>query len=649
MSKRSAGRIAYFWAVTVVLAAGVPSHAQTLALAKDGATEYRIVVPVETDVSTNAVADDFASILKEMTGAEFAVVTDGTEPVAKEIVIGAHNARLEKLGLADMAEDFSGGEYEIRTVGEKLVIAGGPSRGTINGMYGLLQDHLGCRWFTPGCMKMPGQATLMLGETRDRQKPCFVWRSTNACMHWDAAWTARNRLNQCLTGGGSLSMDMLMSDDRVKSIGNYPGVHMMSYIPKSLYDEHPEYYAMVDGKRACPENSNQRAYCVTNPGFVKWFAEWLMERRLRGTTGLVRVDISQADTSTICQCSACKATHERVGVTGAYIEFDNAVAEIVAAKYPDVELQTYAYQPTFVAPPVQLHPNIRVIWCPITYCAMHAMNACAANRDRRLLPILADWQTKARQVGIWYYHTQSDQLMPHIMMSATAKNFKTFENMGIDYLFTEVGPSQGMRPNKAFDGDKLLPAYGNAERNGYFTVPFGLVHLREYLACRLLWDADYDWKAGVRDFCETYYGPAGDDLAELALMTESPASYEKTLGTTFAKYPGIHQSISIAPKPKWTALAKMNALCDGAVAKVMDDRAYRRRVELARLSVDLALLCFAPADDALRKEAFDRFFPLMEELGFKEIRRTAVGYDRKALADFKELVSHPEDLVIVGE
>ena len=45
--------------------------------------------------------------------------------------------------------------------------------------------------------------------------------SANAPLHWDGDWTARNRLNECKTYGGGVSQDMLMSDPRVATIGNY--------------------------------------------------------------------------------------------------------------------------------------------------------------------------------------------------------------------------------------------------------------------------------------------------------------------------------------------------------------------------------------------------------------------------------------------
>ena len=638
-------------ASALVLAAGVASHAEGLTLAKDGGTEYQIVIPKEADVSTKAVAGDFAGILREMTGAEFAMVTDDTKASAKEIVVGADNARLEKLGLTDMTKDFAEGEYEIRRVGETLVIAGGPNRGTINGMYGFLQDHLGCRWFTPGCMKIPKRKTIALGEITDRQKPAFIWRTQTSQMHWDAAWTARSRLNECKTYGGGVSMNMLMSDDRVKTIGNYASGHAMSYIPGSLFETHPEYYSMIGGKRACPENPSQRNYCMTNDGLAEYMAG-VLKKKLRGSEEKrVFVGLGHPDNGNFCRCDACKASYDVRGISGTYMAFDNKVTEMAVAQYPKAVVTTLAYGVSYPPPKdgMTMHPNLRVVWCPIGACYAHAFDECDANLDRHIVEDLAQWQKTSTLLTIWHYTYQSDSLMPGPRMRAHAEDLRLYARMNVQGIYGQDSPDSSRRINKAFDGDKVMPAYGNAERQGYFTVPFALMHLRGYLFSRLLWDAGFDWKEGVRDFCETYYGPAGEEIAEFALMVEDVGSYEKTLGSSFKSYSGVHMSLSLAPKLKASSIEKMNALFEEALPKVEGDKTYRRRVELARASLDLEILCFDPAKSALRKEAFDRFFPLMEELGLKSIQRTAVSYDKKTLAEFKELMKAPEKLVIPGE
>ena len=653
MSEKDAKRITriLLCVSALVVAAGAPSDAAGFTLAKYGGTEYRIVIPQDTDVSTKAVAEDFAAILKEMTGADFPVVTDDTEPGPGEIVVGATNARLVALGLAGMTQDFAEGECEVRTVGVKLVIAGGPLRGTINGMYGFLQDHLGCRWFTPGCMQMPKRATLEIGEIADRQKPAFVWRTQNAQMHWDAAWTARNRLNECKTYGGGVSMSMLMSDPRVATIGNYASGHAMGYIPGSLFETHPEYYSMIAGERVCPEDPNQRNYCMTNDGLAEYMGG-VLKNQLRGSEGKRRfVGLGHPDNGNFCRCDVCQASYDVRGISGTYMAFDNKVTEMVVAQYPEAVVTTLAYGVSYPPPKdgMVMHPSLRVVWCPIGACYAHGFTECDANLDRHIAEDLAQWQATSSRLTIWHYTYQSDSLMPTPRMLAHAQDLRLYAGMNVQGVFGQDNPDSSRRTNRAFDGDKVMPAYGAAGKQGYFTVPFGLMHLRGYLFSRLLWDADFDWKDGVRDFCGNYYGPAGKALAEFALAVEDIDSYERTIGSTYKSYPGVHMSIGIAPKLKASSVAKMNALFEEALPAVEGDRTYRRRVELARASLDLAILCFEPAESALRKEAFDRFFALMEELGLKSIQRTPVGMESKSLAEFKEFMSHPDRLVIPGE
>ena len=66
--------------------------------------------------------------------------------------------------------------YVIRTVGERLVIAGGQLRGNMYGVYGFLEDHLGCRWFAPGVSRIPKSPRLAVGPIDDRQVPALEYR-----------------------------------------------------------------------------------------------------------------------------------------------------------------------------------------------------------------------------------------------------------------------------------------------------------------------------------------------------------------------------------------------------------------------------------------------------------------------------------------
>lgn len=647
MTKRGACALC---ALALLLGSGGCAVIRYLAVTQGGETRYRVVVPADADTSTGAVAEDFAGILTEITGAAFPVVTDAEEPTDHEIIVGAGNARLEQFGLRDMTAGFTQGEYAIRTIRNPkgtihyVIIAGGPPRGTINGMYGFLQDHLGCRWFTPGVSRIPKRKTFWVGDIDERRKPAFVYRTTNPPGHWDAAWTARNRLNEAQTHGGSASLASLMSDPRAATIGNHWAAHKFTYIPDSLFEEHPEYYAEKDGRRICDPNPGRRAYCLTNDGFARYVADWL-KGQFKGDPDRRFASVTQVDYPSYCECAKCKASYDRVGTSGTFMEFVNKVAAAVAADTPHAIITTLAYQITWKPSPVKMHPNVRVMWCPIGHCCMHGLGECESNTGRDFLPQLAEWQSQCDHMGVWYYHFQNDTLMPHMNIFAAQESLREFQRMGVKSVFVQDNCNQSMRTASAPDGDKLIAAYGDAERIGYFTVPFGIEHVRSYVVARLLWDPDFDVKKGIKDFCKTYYGPAGGDLARFVMMCEDEGSYERS-PARFAYKPaaGMHAGISWAPMPAWPAVVEMDALFDRAEKKVCDDPTLLRRVRMARLSLELAILCYANVDDPLRGKAFDGFFALTEELGLKELMRTPVTAGRASISAFKELMSVPATL-----
>ena len=621
----------------------VCSTASALELTRDGKTDYRIVISAGADVSTKAVAEDMAAMLKEISGATFTIATDETQATAHEIIVGHDNKRLAGIDTSTMAI----GAYEIKTAGEKLYIAGSPPRGSVNGMYGFLQDHLGVRYFTPGVTRLPKQVAIKVGDISDRQKPAFRWRSANAPLHWDGGWTARNRLNECKTYGGGVSQDMLMSDPRVATIGNYYSAHAFSYIPRELYDEHPEYYMERDGKRICQDNSNERAYCLSNQDFAKYMAERITAHTSSDDPPK-RVGLGHADNGSFCRCNVCKTYYDTLGLAGTYMLFNNLVCQYIAESHPNVTVGTLSYGITFAPTKFKLAKNLFVTWCPISPCYLHGFDACEANRDRNVIPQLKQWIANTSILGVWYYHHQADSLMPHPRVHSTQYNLKLFRSLGLDGVFVEDYAGSTIRDNAAPDGDKLMPAYGDAKKEGYFTVAWGSNHIKTYIVAQLLWNPDYDVEQGIREFCETYFGAAGDEMAEFFLAIESNDSYAKTMGRTYATYDGVHGNGSFAPIMKWDVVQRMDKVFDEAERKVAGSKTLLRRVQLARLPLQLEILCFAEPDDPLREKAFGPFFALMEGMGFKSVYRTGVTYERKTIPELKAIFAEPHKLAIPG-
>ena len=116
-------------------------------LTADGKTNYRIVLPAEPTSTERIAADELAKYLKQISGATFEVVDDGSPETDAEIVVG-FGRRTDAL-LPDFDVDELGHDgFIIKTVGTRLIIAGGKKRGTMYGVYSFLEDVLGCRWWT---------------------------------------------------------------------------------------------------------------------------------------------------------------------------------------------------------------------------------------------------------------------------------------------------------------------------------------------------------------------------------------------------------------------------------------------------------------------------------------------------------------------
>ena len=130
------------------------SFSAELTLANDGQTTYQIVVADNASPSTKHGAEELQTFLEQITGARLPIVSERQPQKATEIILG-NNAHFKNLGIKIDFDALGDEGYVIRTVGDTLVIAGGELRGNMYGVYGFLEDHLGCRWFTPEVSRIP--------------------------------------------------------------------------------------------------------------------------------------------------------------------------------------------------------------------------------------------------------------------------------------------------------------------------------------------------------------------------------------------------------------------------------------------------------------------------------------------------------------
>lgn len=119
----------------------------TITLARDGASEYRIVIPANASEVEKLAAAELQTFLTQMSRADLPIISDDQPSGAREIILG-NNRHLNELGLPVNVAPLGQEGFRIQTVGSRLVIVGGPANGTLYGVYGFLEDHLGCHWLS---------------------------------------------------------------------------------------------------------------------------------------------------------------------------------------------------------------------------------------------------------------------------------------------------------------------------------------------------------------------------------------------------------------------------------------------------------------------------------------------------------------------
>ena len=85
--------------------------------------------------------------------------------------------------------------YRIAMEGDDLVLTGGTGRGVVNAVYALLEEDVGCRFYTSDSIKLPKESTLAIRPVARSYVPKLKLRDPFYQVAFDSAWSLRNRTN----------------------------------------------------------------------------------------------------------------------------------------------------------------------------------------------------------------------------------------------------------------------------------------------------------------------------------------------------------------------------------------------------------------------------------------------------------------------
>lgn len=342
-------------------------------------------------------------------------------------------------------------EYKISLSAGRLVISGGSPRGVIYGVYGFL-EKLGVRFIMPGLEVLSSGASLEEGEWGEKQ--IFELRQSDWQCGNDALWSVKNRIN-------SRPIIPEYMGGYVKWVGF---VHTMQAIT------------------GIPQNSQP---CLSDPA--------VLEMAIKYVRGILEkepdtkiISVSQNDNFNYCKCEKCAAVDEEEGShMGTLLRLVNAVADNIKDDYPNVKIDTLAYQYTRKPPKItKPRPNVNIRLCSIECCFSHPLNEGSCETNRNFRKDIEDWNKICDRLYIWDYVTDFSYYIP------TFPNFSVLrENMR---FFAEHGV-KGMYPEGNY----------NSAASGEFG------ELRCYLLAKLMANpmmSDIEYNTHMDEFLSAYYG-----------------------------------------------------------------------------------------------------------------------------------------------
>jgi hypothetical protein len=547
-----------------------------LKLVTDGKSNYRIYQePASATLPEKTAAEELKTFLKKVTKADFAVTST---PEGRFISVG-RNAKAERFIGKQVIEALGEEEFIIKSSPDgNIYIVGGRPRGTLYGVFHLLDNLTGIKWLTYDYTFIPEKPDLSFPALDIREKPAFKQRYINMCSRHpfpveDSLWKYRNRYNY--TAYQSDWYQNRLAANKVPKLKSEEyGINLDYSLPsfchtmprlvpaKKYFKQHPEWWEEINGKRVnCGAHS---AMCMSNKELIKETAQNAI-KYIEKRPNCKYVSISEADTiKEYCQCPKCRELIKKYGAkSGLLLNFVNQVAEIIHKKYPDMLVTTLAYIHS-EKPPIKIKAGKNIL---IRLCMWKPYQNLPYNNPLnkpgvQYFSLIKKWRQVSPLVGIWDYVTAYfDNFIPHANLQTMVPNLKAFHDAGIEYFLAEADHNEGN--------------YRSGESAA-----------RIYLISRGLWNPNASTQELLKEFTTAYFGPkAGAEVLKYWNFQYQTNLDAKYMGTSH----GGHSDIP--PHLKLRSILKSYDMLKKAF-ELAEKPVYKKHVKELMLQLDYFLLLY---------------------------------------------------------
>jgi len=418
--------------LATLVAAGLAANCTANPLHFQFADDMQIGCPGDTDVERLA-AREVQKYVSLVAGAELPIVAAAEGP---GIVLVAGDA------------DGVGELYSIDISARRVRIRGNCPVTLLFGVYDFLETHLGCRWLAGDEVgeQIPRRLRVRIPTSTRVERPSMPVRTFFLRREPEMWWALRNRLNGFYTREFVESLGTGTRRSLLYLPADQGGIHAWYRIvpAQKYFDKHPEYFAMIDGKRT-PGSLRSGQICTTNPDVIRIVAD--AARAYFEQDPAARVfSIAPNDGYGWCECESCRALDEQLGgarnwaarnqpiVTDRLLYFANQVAERALDGLPNRELFIFAYV-NYVVPPQVVKPREGVTVWLCHYrpaCYAHAISDPDCPENALFLQHLRTWGQWPERMGIYAYTDKSMwEGLPRPIVRSMMADIELFDAAGI--------------------------------------------------------------------------------------------------------------------------------------------------------------------------------------------------------------------------
>lgn len=479
-------------------------------MAKNGETDYKIVVPAAASDCVLYAASELNRYFTRSTGAQMEIVVDNGAALDE-------NAKYVSLGDTTMAGGLTVTKAEVNLDGYKIARRGNTilikayeDRGVMYGVYEFLHRGFGYECYAVDEIALDVKPTAYLPDLDFTDAPSFEGRFLDGPLDYNQELQAKLRMKDMglssRYGGSATDEWMGMHCEsflHIVDYADYEAYYAEHYPDVAKEDYRYEWFSNASGSRL--------QWCLTNSVLLDVATENLKKIIAEHPEGIY-VNIAEEDMGVMCNCErtgesffglSCRDSRVKYGVSGTLIRFVNELIKRIEPwreqNYPDRDLKyvTFVYHQSINAPvkeqkengkyvpideTVVPHEKLYVRYAPIQRCYYHNLLDKTCSINKRYAENYEKWTDLTDRLMTWEYRT----------------NFSAYYQ-----FFDNFGTMQ----------DETIRYYEDGVINMMlqYTTGSGLASMSDlnvYLNSKILWNVYADQEKLIDDFMNAFYKTA---------------------------------------------------------------------------------------------------------------------------------------------